>query len=49
MQTQLFIGGQWRTSSTDSTFDVFDPATGELIVAVASASADDAEAACGAA
>jgi succinate-semialdehyde dehydrogenase / glutarate-semialdehyde dehydrogenase len=49
MQTQLFIGGQWRTSSTDSTFDVVDPATGDLIVAVASASADDARAACTAA
>ncbi|MFC9362268.1 NAD-dependent succinate-semialdehyde dehydrogenase [Rhodococcus sp. NPDC057014] len=43
--TQLFIGGQWRDASDASTFDVLDPATGETLATVASASEDDARAA----
>jgi succinate-semialdehyde dehydrogenase/glutarate-semialdehyde dehydrogenase len=40
--SQLFIGGDWAPASDGATFDVTDPATGELIVTVASGSADDA-------
>jgi succinate-semialdehyde dehydrogenase/glutarate-semialdehyde dehydrogenase len=40
--TQLIIGGVHRSASDSATFDVLDPATGELLVAVASGSVDDA-------
>jgi succinate-semialdehyde dehydrogenase/glutarate-semialdehyde dehydrogenase len=40
--TELIIGGVHRPASDGATFDVFDPATGELLVAVASGSVDDA-------
>ncbi|NNC63842.1 MAG: NAD-dependent succinate-semialdehyde dehydrogenase [Gammaproteobacteria bacterium] len=41
MQTQLFIGGQWRAASDGATFAITDPATEETIADVASATADD--------
>jgi len=41
----LYIGGEWRPSSDGQRFDVRDPATEEVIAAVASASAEDATAA----
>jgi succinate-semialdehyde dehydrogenase/glutarate-semialdehyde dehydrogenase len=47
--TDLSIGGSWTPGSDGERFDVFDPATGEAIASVASASADDAIAAVGAA
>lgn len=43
--TDLAIGGSWRTSSDDERFDVHDPASGEVIASVASASSEDALAA----
>ena len=43
--TDLSIGGSWVGASDGSRFDVADPATGEVIASVASASADDATAA----
>ncbi len=49
MQTQLFIAGQWRDGSTNETIAVTDPATGEHIADVASATPADATAACQAA
>ncbi|MEF2978709.1 NAD-dependent succinate-semialdehyde dehydrogenase [Subtercola sp. YIM 133946] len=41
----LFIGGEWREASTGATFDVIDPATGEVIKRIADASAADGMAA----
>ncbi len=41
MQTQLYIGGQWRAASDGATFAVTDPATEETIADVASATVDD--------
>ena len=38
--TGLFIGGEWRDSSDGSTIDVEDPATGETLTTVASATPD---------
>jgi succinate-semialdehyde dehydrogenase / glutarate-semialdehyde dehydrogenase len=46
--TQLFVGGKWRDGSR-GTFEVLDPSTGEAICSVASAGADDVDAAVGAA
>ncbi len=43
--TGLFIGGEWRDASDGSTTDVEDPATGETLTTVASASAADGKAA----
>src|SRR5271170_5977401 len=43
--TDLWIGGKWRKASDGARFDVIDPATENVITAVASASVDDAEAA----
>ena len=43
METDLFIGGKWVSS--DSRFDVLDPATGEVIASVADGSVADAAAA----
>jgi succinate-semialdehyde dehydrogenase/glutarate-semialdehyde dehydrogenase len=41
----LFIGGQWRTSSSGDRIDVFDPATEEPLASVADASEEDARSA----
>ena len=38
----LYVGSRWRPASTGERFDVRDPATGETIAEVASASSDDA-------
>lgn len=43
--TGLYIGGKWRNSSGGERFDVYDPATEEVIASVASANSDDATAA----
>ena len=40
--TQLFINGKWLDSSSSETFEVENPATGEVIATVASATGDDA-------
>ena len=37
----LFIGGQERPSSTNATFEVRNPANGELLSNAAAATADD--------
>ena len=42
---QLLIGGQWRDASGGETIDVEDPATGEVLCAVADATPEDAIAA----
>jgi succinate-semialdehyde dehydrogenase / glutarate-semialdehyde dehydrogenase len=42
---QLYVGGEWRDGSSGATLDVEDPSTGESLVAVADATADDAQAA----
>ena len=39
--TQLFLGGEWRDASDGATFEVDNPATGEVIATVASASVAD--------
>ncbi|OUS93310.1 NAD-dependent succinate-semialdehyde dehydrogenase [Rhodococcus sp. NCIMB 12038] len=39
---QLYIGGKWCDASDTSTFDVLDPATGEVLATVASGSEEDA-------
>ena len=44
-RTNLYVGGEWRESSDDQEIAVLDPATGEQIASVASASSDDAVAA----
>ncbi|WP_368498511.1 NAD-dependent succinate-semialdehyde dehydrogenase [Herbiconiux sp. A18JL235] len=38
---RLFIGGEWVAGEGDKTLDVFDPATGERLVAIADASPAD--------
>ncbi|HCT15232.1 MAG TPA: NAD-dependent succinate-semialdehyde dehydrogenase [Corynebacterium nuruki] len=43
--TGLFIGGQWRDSSDGTTVDVDNPATGEHLATLASATSEDAVAA----
>src|SRR5258705_233954 len=43
--TDLWIGGGWRKSSDGARFDVFDPATENLVASVASATVQDAAAA----
>jgi succinate-semialdehyde dehydrogenase / glutarate-semialdehyde dehydrogenase len=43
--TQLYIGGEWRDASGGGTLAVEDPSTGETLVDVADATADDAVAA----
>jgi len=45
----LFVGGVWQPASDGATFDVDDPATGEPLATVASASPEDALAAVAAA
>lgn len=42
--TQLFLDGEWRDASDGATFDVLDPATGEVLAQVADATADDVRA-----
>ena len=49
VQTQLFIGGEWREASEGATLAVEDPATGETLAEVADATLGDARAALGAA
>lgn len=39
--TEVFIGGHWRPAEDGGTFDVVDPATGQVLVQVASATAKD--------
>jgi succinate-semialdehyde dehydrogenase/glutarate-semialdehyde dehydrogenase len=43
--TQLYIGGEWRDASGGQTLAVEDPSTGDTLVEVADATADDAKAA----
>ncbi|GAA4894639.1 NAD-dependent succinate-semialdehyde dehydrogenase [Tessaracoccus lubricantis] len=47
--TGLFIGGQWRPSSSGETFPVHNPATGQVLTSVASATPEDGMAALAAA
>jgi len=42
VQSGLSIGGEWQASSTGATFDVHDPATGEVVKTIADASVEDA-------
>src|SRR5919199_556017 len=49
VKTQLYIGGQWKDSGEGGTIPVEDPATGETIAEVPDATAQDADAALGAA
>ncbi|MCS6907631.1 MAG: NAD-dependent succinate-semialdehyde dehydrogenase [Anaerolineales bacterium] len=41
-EIRLYIEGKWVESSSGETFDVFDPATGELVGKAASATSEDA-------
>jgi succinate-semialdehyde dehydrogenase/glutarate-semialdehyde dehydrogenase len=41
LPTQLFIDGEWTDADGGATFDVTDPATGELVASVADARAVD--------
>src|SRR4051794_887183 len=45
VNTQLFIGGEWREASGAETLDVEDPSTGETLVSVADGTPEDAKAA----
>ncbi len=45
LPTKLFLGGEWRDASDGVTFAVDNPATGEIIANVASATVDDGMAA----
>ena len=47
--TDCLIGGAWRPASDGGSFDVEDPATGDVIASVASATVDDGIAAVAAA
>src|SRR5918911_1611459 len=49
VKTQLYIGGQWRDAREGGTIPVEDPATGETLAEVPDATAEDADAALGAA
>jgi succinate-semialdehyde dehydrogenase / glutarate-semialdehyde dehydrogenase len=49
VKTQLYIGGEWRDASEGGTIPVEDPATGETIAEVPDCTAEDADAALGAA
>ncbi|TCQ99400.1 NAD-dependent succinate-semialdehyde dehydrogenase [Neorhizobium sp. JUb45] len=42
LPTGLFIDGEWRDGGEGKTIDVLDPSTGQVIVAVADATIDDA-------
>ena len=41
----LFIGGEWAPAISGATLKVYDPATGEMIKAIASAGVEDGAAA----
>ena len=41
----VFIGGAWRTATGGGSFEVEDPATGEVLTSVSNASPADATAA----
>src|SRR3712207_2920906 len=43
--TGLFIGGEWREAGDGATIDVEDPATGDVLTSVASATVEDGKAA----
>ena len=43
MQTKLFIGNEWCDAASGQTMEVVNPATEEVIAAVASAGPDDLE------
>ncbi len=45
LPTQLHIGGEWRDSSSGNTFEVLNPATGEVLTSVADATPEDGMAA----
>jgi succinate-semialdehyde dehydrogenase / glutarate-semialdehyde dehydrogenase len=45
VNTQLFIGGEWRESANGATLDVEDPSTGNTIATIADATPEDASAA----
>ena len=45
VNSQLFIGGEWREASGGATLDVEDPSTGEPIASVADATPEDASSA----
>ncbi|MCT1451958.1 NAD-dependent succinate-semialdehyde dehydrogenase [Corynebacterium sp. p3-SID1145] len=45
LPTGLFIGGEWRDASSGETFEVQNPATGEVLATFQSANSDDAVAA----
>ncbi|GAB5457877.1 MAG: NAD-dependent succinate-semialdehyde dehydrogenase [Henriciella sp.] len=47
--TQAYIDGQWRDAASGASFDVINPANGEIIAQVADCSAADAQAAINAA
>jgi len=42
VQSGISIGGTWQASTTGATFDVQDPATGEVIKTIADATVEDA-------
>lgn len=42
VQSGLSIGGSWQASTTGATFDVHDPATGQVIKTIADATVEDA-------
>ena len=45
LPTGLFIDGEWRDASSGESFDVVNPATGEVLATLSSANSDDAVAA----
>jgi succinate-semialdehyde dehydrogenase/glutarate-semialdehyde dehydrogenase len=49
LPTELYIGGEWRAAAAGARFPIEDPSTGEPLVEVADATAEDALAALGAA
>ncbi|KAF0293026.1 Succinate-semialdehyde dehydrogenase, mitochondrial [Amphibalanus amphitrite] len=49
LRTQLYIDGHWRQSSDQATFDVLNPATGQVLQACSDATAEDVRDACEAA
>lgn len=44
-EAALFVGGEWRSPVSGKTFDVFDPATGEVMAQAANAGSEDVDAA----
>ncbi len=42
LKDQAFIGGQWIAGASGKTFDVLNPATGDVVAAVADCGSDDA-------